>query len=197
LAPEFRSAFGVGRSFQDARLFPGLTVTEVIQVALGHRYRTGMLAAAFRAPWARAAEAASRDAAREMVERLGLTAWSDVPVSDLSTGTRRLCDLAAQAVARPRILLLDEPTAGVAQREVEQFGGVLRTLRDELECAILIVEHDMPLLMGLCDRVYVLEAGRVIAEGTPEEIRVDPLVIASYLGAPLQPASARSLPGRR
>jgi ABC-type branched-subunit amino acid transport system ATPase component len=80
------------------------------------------------------------------------------------------------------LLLLDEPTAGVAQREAEAFGPLLREIRDELDCAILIVEHDMPLLMGLCDRVYALEAGTVIAEGTPDEIRHDPKVVTSYLG---------------
>jgi ABC-type transporter Mla maintaining outer membrane lipid asymmetry ATPase subunit MlaF len=79
-------------------------------------------------------------------------------------------------------LLLDEPTAGVAQREAEAFGPLVAGIRDELDCAILIVEHDMPLLMGLCDRMYALEAGSVIAEGTPEEIRHDPRVVASYLG---------------
>ena len=79
-------------------------------------------------------------------------------------------------------MLLDEPTAGVAQREAEAFGPLLRKIRDELDCAVLIVEHDMPLLMGLCDRMYALEAGRVIAEGTPDEIRHNPRVVASYLG---------------
>jgi ABC-type branched-subunit amino acid transport system ATPase component len=79
-------------------------------------------------------------------------------------------------------LLLDEPTAGVAQREAEAFGPLVADIRDELDCAILIVEHDMPLLMGLCDRMYALETGAVIAEGTPEEIRHDPRVVASYLG---------------
>src|SRR5947208_10936356 len=102
--------------------------------------------------------------------------------SDLSTGTRRICDLAAQVATRPKIVLLDEPTAGVAQREAEVFGPLLRRIRDELDCSILIVEHDMPLLMGLCDWVYAMEAGHVIAEGTPEAIRTAPAVIASYLG---------------
>jgi ABC-type branched-subunit amino acid transport system ATPase component len=80
-------------------------------------------------------------------------------------------------------LLLDEPTAGVAQRDAEAFGPLLRRVRDELDCAVLIVEHDMPLLMGLCDRVYAMETGTVIAEGTPAQIRQNPLVIASYLGS--------------
>jgi ABC-type branched-subunit amino acid transport system ATPase component len=83
---------------------------------------------------------------------------------------------------KPSLLLLDEPTAGIAQREAEAFGPFLRTIRNELDCSVLIIEHDMPLLMGLCDRVYAMEEGRVIAEGTPEDIRSDRRVIASYLG---------------
>jgi ABC-type multidrug transport system ATPase subunit len=117
-----------------------------------------------------------------IIDRLGLSPWAHTLTSQLSTGTRRICDLSAQVASRPRVLLLDEPTAGVAQREAEAFGPLLRRVRDELDCAILIVEHDMPLLMGLCDRIYALELGQVIASGTPEEIRANPAVIASYLG---------------
>jgi ABC-type lipopolysaccharide export system ATPase subunit len=95
---------------------------------------------------------------------------------------RRLCELACAIVARPKLLLLDEPTAGIAQREVESMAPVIRAIRDELQCSILIVEHDVPFLVSLCDRMYALEAGRVIAEGNPESVRNDPLVIASYLG---------------
>ena len=182
LAPEYRSAFGLARSFQAARLFPGLTVTETIQVALARQARVGFVASAVGAPWARDIERRSAVEARELIESLNLGAWADTPTGELSTGTRRICDLAAQLAARPKLILLDEPTAGVAQRECELFPPLLRRIRDELDCSILIVEHDMPLLMSLCDRVYALEAGRVIAEGTPDEVRADPLVIASYLG---------------
>jgi ABC-type branched-subunit amino acid transport system ATPase component len=117
-----------------------------------------------------------------VIETLGLADYADTFVSDLSTGTRRVCDLAAQLATGPRLLLLDEPTAGLAQRESEAFGPLLRRIRDELDCSVLIVEHDMPLLMGLCDRVYAMDAGRVLAAGTPEQIQHDPAVIASYLG---------------
>ena len=117
-----------------------------------------------------------------IVARFGLTAWADARTSELSTGTRRICDLAAQVASEPKLILLDEPTAGVAQREAEAFRPLLRQIRDELDCSVLIVEHDMPLLMGLCDRIYALELGTVIAEGTPEEIRENARVVASYLG---------------
>ena len=132
-----------------------------------------------------------RREAERIVERFGLGPWAGSLTSDLSTGTRRICDLAIQVAAAPALLLLDEPTAGVAQRDAEAFGPLLRRIRDELDCAVLIVEHDMPLLMGLCDRVYAMETGRVIAEGTPQEIRDTPAVIASYLGSS-EAAMARS-----
>ena len=134
------------------------------------------------APWARRSERRTRAAADEIIARFGLAPWADARASELSTGTRRICDLAAQVAAEPKLILLDEPTAGVAQREAEAFGPLLRQIRDELDCSVLIVEHDMPLLMGLCDRIYAMEAGQVIAEGTPDEIRNDPRVVASYLG---------------
>jgi ABC-type branched-subunit amino acid transport system ATPase component/ABC-type branched-subunit amino acid transport system permease subunit len=182
LSPDYRAAYGAARSFQDASLFAGLTVMETIQVAMARTNKVGALSAMVAAPWARANERATRRAAAEIVERFGLRRWADTRTCDLSTGTRRICDLAAQVAAGPKLILLDEPTAGVAQREAEAFGPLMRRVRDELDCAVLIVEHDMPLLMGLCDRVYAMETGRVIAEGTPEAIRHDPQVVASYLG---------------
>jgi ABC-type branched-subunit amino acid transport system ATPase component len=182
LPPDLRSAHGLGRSFQAAHLFPGLTLRETVQAMLGSRAGIGVVASMLRAPWARRAE---REMAREadaLLERMGLSAYAHTLTSDLSTGTRRICDLTIQLAGRPKVLLLDEPTAGVAQRETEAFGPLLRRIRDELDCAIVIVEHDMPLLMGLCDRVYAMEQGAVIAVGTPAEVRADPGVIASYLG---------------
>jgi ABC-type branched-subunit amino acid transport system ATPase component/ABC-type branched-subunit amino acid transport system permease subunit len=185
------AGFGLARSFQDAALFGSLTVTETVQVPLSRARKVGVVPALIGAPWARDIERQTREEALQIIARFGLSDWADVRTSELSTGTRRICDLAAQVAARPRLLLLDEPTAGVAQREAEAFGPLLRRIRDELDCAILIVEHDMPLLMGLCDRVYALETGAVIAEGTPEQIRSNPRVVASYLGSE-ETAIARS-----
>jgi ABC-type branched-subunit amino acid transport system ATPase component/branched-subunit amino acid ABC-type transport system permease component len=182
LPADLRAAYGLARSFQDAALFAGLTVNETVQVALARGHKAGVVSAMLGAPWVRARERISRVQAGEIVERFGLTAWADTLTSDLSTGTRRICDLAAQVAVGPKLLLLDEPTAGVAQREAEAFGPLLRQIRDELDCAVVIVEHDMPLLMGLCDRVYAMDTGRVIAQGTPARIRHDPVVVASYLG---------------
>ena len=182
LPPDMRWVHGMGRSFQDAMLFPGLTVRDVIQVALRTDNRYGMMAGLLRFPWAVRAQAHLAKSADEIIDRFGLRPWATTLVSELSTGTRHICDLAAQVAARPRLLLLDEPTAGVAQREAEVFPPLLRRIREELGCAIVIVEHDMPLLMGLCDRIYAMDSGRVIASGPPGEVRDDPAVIASYLG---------------
>ena len=180
--PQVRAELGVARSFQDATLFPGLTVLETVQIALGHRTGSRLLPAMAGAPWVRAAENESRRQALGIVRSFGLESWEQSLTVELSTGMKRICDLMVQLAAGPRLLLLDEPTAGVAQREAESFGPLVRSIRETLGCAILIIEHDMPLLMGLCDRVYALEAGQVIAEGTPEQVRNDPAVIASYLG---------------
>ncbi len=180
--PELRARYGLARSFQDASLFAGLTVTETVQVAMAQRVKTHLLPAMVGAPWVRAAEQSSRRRALEIVEAFGLAPWANALISELSTGMRRICDLAAQVATEPRVLLLDEPTAGVAQREGEAFAPLVRCIRDDLDCSILIIEHDMPMLMGLCDRVYAMDAGSVIAEGSPAEVREDPAVIASYLG---------------
>jgi ABC-type branched-subunit amino acid transport system ATPase component/ABC-type branched-subunit amino acid transport system permease subunit len=182
LPSEMRAALGLGRTFQAAQLFPGLTVRETVQSVIAVKRKTGVLSAMLHAPWAVRAQRETAAQADVIVERMGLSAYADTLAGDLSTGTRRICALATQVAARPKVLLLDEPTAGVAQRETEVFGPLLRQIRDELDCAIVIVEHDMPLLMGLCDRVYAMESGRVIAEGTPEQVRQDPQVVASYLG---------------
>jgi ABC-type branched-subunit amino acid transport system ATPase component/ABC-type branched-subunit amino acid transport system permease subunit len=182
LSPEFRAEYGLARSFQNARLFPGLTVTETVQLAMTKEYRVGLVSSAIGAPWVREAERETRRQAEEILEQLGLAQWANSLTSELSTGTRRICDLAAQIATRPKVVLLDEPTGGVAQREVEMFPPLIRQIRDELGCSVLIVEHDMPMLMSVCDRVYAMVAGGVIAEGTPEEVRSNPLVVSSYLG---------------
>jgi ABC-type branched-subunit amino acid transport system ATPase component/ABC-type branched-subunit amino acid transport system permease subunit len=192
---DFRAAYGISRTFQDATLFSGLTVIETIQVAMAYRHKTSFISAMVASPWARVEEWRTRQAAEGIAERFGLTPWACTLTSELSTGTRRICDLAAQFAARPRLLLLDEPTAGVAQREAEAFGPLLRRMREELDCSVLIVEHDMPLLMGLCDRVYAMETGQIIAEGTPERIRSNARVVQSYLGtsaAAVRRSGARS-----
>ena len=108
--------------------------------------------------------------------------YADSYVVDLSTGTRRIVEIANLLALDARVLCLDEPTSGLAQRETEKFGPLLVSIREEMSASMIIIEHDMPLIMAMSDRVYCLELGAVIAEGTPSAVRNDPLVIASYLG---------------
>ena len=177
-----RARLGLGRSFQAATLFPELTVRDTVLVALEGRKRTGMLSTALFSPVAIRRERARRSEAAELIDFLGLGRYADSYIGDLSTGTRRIVELAGLLALDARVLCLDEPTAGVAQRETEAFGPLILELRRELGASILVIEHDMPLIMSISDRVYCLEAGAVIAEGTPANVRNDPAVIASYLG---------------
>ena len=177
-----RHALGLGRGFQAARLYPELTVRESVMVALEAREPSRLVASATGLPPSPGAERRKRAEAGEIVDYLGLGRYADSLVADLSTGTRRIAELGCLLAARARVLLLDEPTAGVAQRETEAFGPLIAGVRDELDAAAVVIEHDMALVMGISDRIYCLESGSVIAEGPPAEVRADPRVIASYLG---------------
>ena len=180
--PATRARKGLGRTFQAATLFPELTVRESVQVALEARGRSSLTGVVLFSPRNRKRERAKRAEAAELIDFLGLGRYAETTVSDLSTGTRRIVELAALLALDARMLCLDEPTAGIAQRESEAMGPLLVEVRRHLGAAMLIIEHDMPLIMGMSDRVYCLEAGRVIAEGDPHTVRNDPAVIASYLG---------------
>ena len=177
-----RAQAGLGRTFQAAALFPELTVRETVQVALEGRGRTEFLTSAFALPRSRRRERARAAEASELIDFLGLGRYADAYIADLSTGTRRIVELAGLLALDARVLCLDEPTAGVAQRETEAFGPLILEIRRELGAAVVVIEHDIPLIMSISDRVYCLELGRVIAEGPPTEVRHDPAVVASYLG---------------
>ncbi|WP_436789974.1 ABC transporter permease subunit [Yinghuangia sp. YIM S10712] len=181
-APAARARAGLGRTFQAATLFPELTVSETVQIALEARGRTDMLSTALHLPHTFGREKAKRSEAADLIDFLGLGRYADAFIGDLSTGTRRIVELAGLLALDARVLCLDEPTAGVAQRETEAFGPLIQEIRRELGASMLVIEHDMPLIMGISDRVYCLETGRVIAAGEPAAVRNDPKVIASYLG---------------
>ena len=155
-----RAKLGLGRTFQTALLFPELTVRETIQVALEARGRTPFVATALALPSARRSERARRADADELISFLGLGRYADSYVVDLSTGTRRVVEIANLLALDARVLCLDEPTAGLAQRETEKFGPLLVAIRQEMSASMIIIEHDMPLIMAMSDRVYCLELGR-------------------------------------
>jgi ABC-type branched-subunit amino acid transport system ATPase component/ABC-type branched-subunit amino acid transport system permease subunit len=182
LLPHERARAGLGRVFQDARLFGDLTVTEAVKVALEGRQRSETVPSMLWLPPARRAERAKTAQAAELIAFLGLGRYADTFISSLSTGTRRIAELACLLALQPRVILLDEPTAGVAQRETEAFGPLLGRIATELSATLVVIEHDMPLIMSISDRVYCLAAGRVIASGRPAAVRDDPAVVAAYLG---------------
>jgi branched-chain amino acid transport system ATP-binding protein len=178
-----RSWRGLGRSFQDGRLFPGLTVHEAVAVALEqHVDVRDPVAATLHLPSVQDSEEKVHARVEELIELLALGAYRDKFVRELSTGTRRVVDLACVLAQGPRVLLLDEPSSGIAQREAEALAPMLRRVRDELGASLLVIEHDLPLLGQISDRMIALDLGRVVAEGTPAEVIEHPAVVASYLG---------------
>ncbi len=181
--PPARAAAGLGRSFQDARLFPELTVRETLAVSLERWVSTrSALVSALYLPPAFESEKSIERRVDELVDLLGLGDYQNKFVRELSTGTRRIVDLACLVAHRPSVILLDEPTSGLAQREVEALSPVVRRLRDEMGAALLIIEHDIPFVSSVADRLIALDQGRVVTEGEPTGVLEHPTVIESYLG---------------
>jgi len=187
--PHERARAGLGRSFQDARLWPSLTVAEAIATAAEvHVQVPGPLPALLGLPAVAESEALITARVEELIEVLGISAFRDKFMSELSTGSRRIVEIAAMLVHGPRVLLLDEPSSGIAQREAEALGPMLRDLRDRLGCSMVVIDHHMPVILELADRVVALDQGAVVTVGPPGEVLEHPRVVESYLGAPAEVA---------
>ena len=172
LAPNRRAQLGVARTFQRLELFISMSVRDNIRVA-----------GDIRNSWGRARRIKVNDEAERVITLTGLGDVADKDVADIPTGRARVVELARALMTGPAVLLLDEPASGQTEQETHAFGSLLRRLATEDGLAVCLVEHDVALVMGVCDIIHVLDYGRTIAVGSPEQVRNDPQVIAAYLGS--------------
>nr|MBA2608598.1 ATP-binding cassette domain-containing protein [Actinomycetota bacterium] len=193
-----RAWLGLGRSFQDARLLPSLTVAENIAIGLDrHLDLRDHMASLLHLPMIVRQEEDVAWSVDDLIELMSLGAYRDKFVRELSTGTRRVVDLAMCIGHDPKVLLLDEPSSGIAQRETEALGPLLKRIQHDTGCALLVIEHDMPLITEVSDRMIALELGHPIAEGTPQQVLQNPAVISSYLGGDMAVINRSGGPKKR
>ena len=182
LRPDQIAALGIARTYQNIRLFGRMTAIENILVGQHSRLKSGLAGALFRLPRTRREEQEALDKAHQLLDFVGLSGYGDMFAHNLPYGQQRRLELARALASEPRLLLLDEPAAGMNPRETEELMAFIRRIRDELHLTILLIEHDMRVVMGISDIVAVLDFGEKICEGTPQEVRCNPRVIEAYLG---------------
>lgn len=172
---------GIARTFQNIRLFPSMTALDNVRVGTDVHSKVGILRAIFRTPYFRRTEREAEERARELLQFVGVDGRAEEFSTNLSYGDQRRLEIARALATRPKLICLDEPAAGFNPAEKQRLMQLIRDIRDAGN-TVLLVEHDMNLVMGVCDRIVVLEFGKKVAEGTPAEIQSNPVVIAAYLG---------------
>ena len=182
LFPHQVTSMGIARTFQNIRLWPEMTVLDNIRIAHNYKLNYGFLDAMFQTSRYRTAEKEIDRIAREVLEILKLGEYTEELAKNLPYGLQRKVEIARALVIRPKLLLLDEPSAGMNLGEKEALIGLIRWIREEFKLTIWLIEHEMRVVMNLCERIQVLDFGEMIAHGTPEEIRGNPRVVEAYLG---------------
>jgi branched-chain amino acid transport system ATP-binding protein len=181
LPPERRARLGLVRTFQNIELFGKMTVLENVMVGLHTQSSSGLFSCAFRMPWQMSEERRIRDKAKEWLAFAGIAELEDVEAGTLSFGKGRLLEIARAMALEPKLLLMDEPAAGLNSRETAELAELIKRIRD-LGVTVALVEHDMDLVMDICDALVVLNLGTMLAEGTPREIQDNQAVVTAYLG---------------